>query len=70
MSESLFLSPTELRELTGRAHRRRQIEWLRGAAWPFEIDAKGRPRVLRAALVARLGGGTDNTAPEPRLRLK
>lgn len=45
---SLFLSDDEVRELSGRARRRAQIEWLRAAAIPFFVNAAGRPIVLRA----------------------
>jgi hypothetical protein len=65
----LFLTPRELRELTGRAHSHLQADWLRGHAWPFELDADARPRVLRAVLLARLGGLPNNAPSEPQLRL-
>ena len=43
----MFLSPEELRELTGGAIRRKQIEWLRRERWRFVLDLGGRPRVDR-----------------------
>jgi hypothetical protein len=43
----MFLSPEELRELTGGAIRRKQIEWLRRERWRFVLDLEGRPRVDR-----------------------
>lgn len=43
----MFLSPEELRQLTGGAIRRRQIEWLRRERWRFVLDLEGRPRVDR-----------------------
>lgn len=43
----MFLSHEELRELTGGAIRRRQIEWLRRERWRFVLDLDGRPRVDR-----------------------
>jgi hypothetical protein len=51
---SMFLSRDELVDLSGARQRRRVIAWLRGAGYRFEIGADGWPRVLRAAVEARL----------------
>lgn len=64
----MLLTSPELRAITGYARPAAQIRWLRGRGWPFEIDGRGRPVVLRAVAVARLGGGGHNHA-EPSLRL-
>lgn len=45
---NLFLTDEEIRELTGRAHRGRQIAWLRTSGIPFHVNAAGRPIVARA----------------------
>jgi hypothetical protein len=49
----MFLSPTELRELTGRQHADAQIRALEREDWPFVLDADGRPKVARAVYEAR-----------------
>ena len=68
----LFLSETELVELTGYQRSKNQIQWLRGRHWPFELASGGRPRVLRDAVIARLGGSATTSTTElerPKLRL-
>jgi hypothetical protein len=68
----LFLSETELVELTGYQRSKNQIQWLRERHWPFELASGGRPRVLRDAVIARLGGSATTSAAElerPKLRL-
>jgi hypothetical protein len=49
-----FLSRDELRELTGRHHRSKVIEWLQQNGYRFDEAADGWPRVLTAAVEARL----------------
>jgi hypothetical protein len=66
----MFLTAEELHELTGYTRGNKQIEWLRGRAYPFEIAADGRARVLRAAVLARLGGEGDTSKAVPKLRLQ
>jgi hypothetical protein len=48
---ALFLSDAELRELTGRAWKAKQAEWLRANHIPFYLNAMQRPIVTRAAIV-------------------
>ena len=48
---ALFLSAAELRELTGRARKVKQAEWLRANNIPFFLNAMQRPVVTRAAIV-------------------
>jgi len=50
-----FLTPTEIRELTGYSVRARQVHWLASKAWPFELDHFNRPVVLRSVMECRLG---------------
>jgi Domain of unknown function (DUF4224) len=45
-----FLDDADLRRLTGRHQKSRQIEWLRAAGMPFRVNATGHPVVLWAAL--------------------
>lgn len=57
MSDScLCLTPAELRELCGYSAHRAQYAWLQANRFAFVIDRCGRPRVLRGAVDARLGG--------------
>ncbi len=60
----LFLTPEELRELTGRAWRKDQIAWLKAKGYKHEINALGRIVVARAHVEGKLGAGTP-PAPEP-----
>jgi len=61
MTDPAYLSPSELRDLTGRPQAALQIRWLRRFAWRFAVDDFGKPRVLRAYRDLRLGAPT----PEP-----
>ena len=51
LPKRLFLSETELVELTGYQRSKNQIRWLREHRWPFELASGGRPRVLRDAVI-------------------
>lgn len=67
---SLFLTPAELRDLTGRKAHRLQLAWLRDHDWPHEVDAAGRPRVLRAEFERRLSSQPPaRQTQSPRLEL-
>lgn len=57
-----YLSPAELRELTGCAHRDRQAKWLKAQQWPHVIAETGHIRVLREYWHARMTGA-QSTAP-------
>jgi hypothetical protein len=57
LPKRLFLSETELVELTGYQRSKNQIQWLRRHRWPIELASGERPRVLRDA-VMQAGGGT------------
>lgn len=52
---SLFLTPDELRELTGLRVPAYQCRWLEKHGYPFETNASGKPKVLRAFLMQKLG---------------
>lgn len=45
-----FLEDTDLKRLTGRHQKSRQIEWLRAEGIPFRVSATGHPVVLWAAI--------------------
>lgn len=49
----LFLEDGELRTLTGRKTKSKQIEWLRQNGVPFRVNATGHPVVTRAAIDGR-----------------
>ena len=60
----MFLTPSELRTLTGRAHKSRQIEELARMGLPYWVNAAGAPIVPRAALEGRAHSRQDEQ-PEP-----
>jgi hypothetical protein len=64
----MFLSDDEVADLTGYQLPAYQRRWLIGNSYPFEIDAHGRPKVLRSYTEARMGGKVATTR-EPKLRL-
>lgn len=66
---TMFLTEDEVAELSGYVSTRHQIQWLRENGWAFERDKDGKPKLLRAAVVARLGGGAQNDGFRPKLRL-
>lgn len=61
----MFLTAEELADLTGLKRPSAQLQWLRLRGWPVESDAKGRPRVLRSVVEARLGGISAPAKTEP-----
>lgn len=65
---SLFLTDAEMQELTRRQKASAQIRWLNDRRWIYELDADGRPRVLRAHAMRKMGGVADRPE-EPKLRL-
>jgi hypothetical protein len=56
----LFLTPTELAELTGRVRQSAQLRWLRGNGWRASQAADGSVRVAREHFVAMMVGGDCN----------
>lgn len=65
----IFLTSEELQQLTGYSRPAAQRRWIESHGYLHEIDAKGRPVVLRDHLSSRLGGTLAPTTREPRLRL-
>jgi hypothetical protein len=53
----MFLTPTELHELTDCARPSAQIEWLRARSWVFETGVTGRPKVDREEYERHMIGG-------------
>jgi hypothetical protein len=67
---SLFLNREELADLTGYRQKGKQAEWLRCHGWRFELDAQGRPRVLRQHAHRMLDGtASAQSDSEPKLHL-
>lgn len=52
----MFLSDKEIQALTGRKRITLQREWLTLRGWLHEVNAAGRPVVLRAYAESRLSG--------------
>lgn len=52
----MIATKKDIEALTGRKWKSCQIEWLRENAYPFEIGADGRPKVLVSVIEDRLGG--------------
>ena len=65
---NMFLTRDELADLTERKQRRKVIEWLIENGYKFDLAADGWPKVLRAAVEAKLmtvGGKRTNRKTEP-----
>ncbi len=60
MNEGMFLSRTELGELTGLSRPSAQIRWLRANGFEVLQRADGVPLILRDALTTRMGFGDAN----------
>lgn len=58
---TIFLNADEVRELTGRAKPADQHKWLKHAGWLHELNAAGRPIVLRSYAERRLSGLRTDT---------
>ncbi|MDR8016471.1 DUF4224 domain-containing protein [Ectopseudomonas guguanensis] len=67
----MLLTPEEVADLTGYRKPSAQARWLDAQQIPYLVGGDGRPKVLRAPLLERLGGGPARqpTKPEPQLRL-
>lgn len=65
-SPMMLLTPNDVVDLTGYQRPSAQIRWLNAQQIPFLIGGDGRPKVLRAPLIERLGKPSRR---EPRLRL-
>jgi hypothetical protein len=66
----MFLTKDHLHELTGYQNRPQQIAWLRSNGYPFEIGGDGRPRVLTATVLAKLGAPAQQSRPKLRFPSK
>ena len=50
----IFLSQDEIRQLTDLKIPKAQMRWLQKNAYPFEIAASGKPKVLREYVMNKL----------------
>lgn len=64
----MFLSDEEIQALTGRKRVTLQREWLTLRGWLHEVNAAGRPVVLRAYAEARLSGNKSRPASNVTLQ--
>lgn len=62
MSAQLFLDDAQLRQLTGRSQKSRQIAWLRAEGIPFRVNATGHPVVTWSAVEGRREAGAPSPA--------
>ncbi len=60
---ALFLTPEELHELTGLRVAAYQCRWLEKHGYPFETNASGKPKVLTAFVLSKLGAGLSGALP-------
>jgi hypothetical protein len=60
----MFLTLTQLSDLTGYQRHADQRKWLKARGWVFEVAATGRPIVSTAYAEQRLGGAVS---PAPTL---
>ena len=67
----MFLTPSEVAGLTGYTKKSAQLRWLTAERFAFVVGGDGEPKVLRAAVTARLGGKESGTGSrrEPVMRL-
>lgn len=63
---NMFLTADEVADLTGLKRPTAQASWLRANGWPVEVDAAGRPKVLRAVVEARMGAMSTEAKERPR----
>lgn len=63
-----FLSPDELKDLTGFERPAAQRRWLTDNEFPFVEGGDGTPKVLEQIVLQRLGG-TQQKKKGPQLRL-
>jgi hypothetical protein len=61
----IFLTPSELKALTGKCHRTLQIAELNRMKIKFSLPSDGRPRVLRAAVESMHKHDTNAPSGEP-----
>ena len=64
MTTGWLLTPEEIEAITGYRLTSRQVSWLRGKGWRFEVNALGRPVIARRYAEKMLGcGEAENPLP-------
>jgi hypothetical protein len=58
---TIFLTSTEIAELTGYLKPIKQIYWLKTQGFTFRIAADGRPRIDRSHYLKLMGGHADTS---------
>ena len=66
----MFLTDEALAQLTWLQRPSAMCRWLEREGIHFVVAADGKPRVLQAVIMGRLGGQVVPPNPEPRLRLR
>lgn len=66
MNESLFLSKSDLADLTDCKRKSDQIRWLKARRYPFEVGDKGNPKVLWSVVFDRM----QAKPAQPQVRLR
>ncbi|MFD1260520.1 DUF4224 domain-containing protein [Entomomonas asaccharolytica] len=63
MSEvcDIFVTPDEIKRITGYKRPHEQKKWLETNGWKFELDSAGRPVIHREVMNLRFGVPCNNT---------
>lgn len=64
----MFLTATELIEMTGYQKHQAQQRWLKAQRIPFLIGGDGMPRVMRATVLGIFGASAKAEPSGPKLR--
>ncbi len=61
---TLFLTPTDLQDLTGFKRPTAQRRWLTRNGYRFDVRGDGRPAVLVEEVRSKVGRGTRTSGPD------
>jgi len=61
----MFLTDSQLEDLTGYVSRRAQARWLAANGYRFDVRSDGRPNVLLRQLEERQVGKSERARPGP-----
>lgn len=65
----IFLTPIEVRQLTGKCFAATQCGVLRSRGIKFILDGNGKPKVLRAEIERRLASEPTSATTEPNFNV-
>ena len=65
----MFLTPAEVKDLTGRTYFAAQRAVLKERGIRFIVDGDGRPKVLRASIEHKLNGKFEAATSEPNFKM-